>query len=143
VRPFIRRQGRRKGQAYIEFIIVLPLFLVIIAGVIGFGQLLYTRLAVEAAAWAGTRHAVATLDEERGVSQAHLAVRYALDGFGLNPGSASVSVGYGGWGRGTDVATLVCYDVPSPPVPMGEIIAPQEICAWQIMPTERWQSRWE
>jgi len=77
---------RLTGQSYIEFILVLPLFLIIIAGVVGFGQLLYTKLALEGAAWAGSRHGVATLNQARGTQQAYLGARYTLSGFGLNPG---------------------------------------------------------
>ncbi len=134
---------KRKGQAYTEFIIVLPLFLIIIAGVIGFGQSLYVKLATEAAAWSATRHAVATLNRDRGISQAILGSRYTLSGFGLNPDSARVQVTmWGGWGRGTQVRTQVCYNVPSPPVPMGEVLSPQEVCSQQTMPVYRWKSQW-
>lgn len=138
-----RYHKKQRGQAYTEFIIVLPLFLVIIAGVIGFGQALYTKLAMEAAAWSACRHAVATLDQSRGVQQALTATRYTLSGFGLNPNNARVQVTYwGGWGRGQQVITRICYDVPSPPVPMGAVLAPTEICSRKAMPIEPWQSSW-
>ena len=117
----VKSQTRKlKGQSYVEFIIVLPLFLILIAGVNGFGQSLCVKLATEAAAWSATRHAVATLNRDRGINQAILGSRYTLSGFGLNPNSARVQVTmWGGWGRGTRVRTQVCYNVPSPPVPMG------------------------
>ena len=135
--------NRERGQAYVEFILVLPLFLLIIAGVIGFGQRLYTKLALEAAAWSGTRHAVATLDPTRGVQQAYLGARYTLDGFGLNPNRAQAQVMvWGAWGRGTQVQTRLCYGVPSPPVPLGTVLAPQQICASQALPVYRWKSKW-
>lgn len=134
---------RERGQAYVEFVLVLPLFLIVIAGVVGFGQLLYTKLALEAAAWSGARHAVATLDQARGVQQAYLGARYALDGFGLNPDHAAAQVSvWGAWGRGTQVRARVCYGVPSPPVPFGQILAPQQVCASQTLPVYRWKSKW-
>jgi hypothetical protein len=145
IHPEKGRRGHRRanGQAYVEFLIVLPLFLVIIAGVIGFGQALYTKLAMEAAAWSGARHATATLNRSRGYSQGVLGARYALYGFGLNPNSAEVDVDYwGGWGRGSNVRVESCYNVPSPPVPMGEVLAPSRVCSRQWMPIEPWQSRW-
>ena len=135
--------GKRKAQSYVEFVIVLPLFLVIIAGITGFGQALYARLAVDAAAWSAARHAVATLDEGRGIGQANRATRYTLQGFGLNPDSADVQVTmWGRWGRGTQIRARVCYAVPPPPVPMGEILSPSQVCAQQMMPVYRWKSRW-
>ncbi len=131
------------GQAYVEFVLVLPLFLIVIAGIIGFGQALYTKLAMEAAAWSGARHAVATLNQSRGLNQAYLGARYALAGFALNPDSARAQVTmWGQWGRGTQIRVRVCYNVPSPPVPFGETLAPQQVCAAQTMPVYKWKSKW-
>ena len=142
-----RLRGRRaqidRGQAYVEFVLVLPLFLIVIAGVVGFGQVLYTKLAMEAAAWSGARHAVATLNQNRGVSQAYLGARYALDGFGLNPDHATAQVSlWGQWHRGVQVRARVCYNVPAPPVPFGQILAPQQMCASETMPIYKWKSKW-
>jgi Flp pilus assembly protein TadG len=133
----------QNGQSYVEFIIVLPLFLIVIAGIIGFGRLLYTKLAVEAAAWSGARHAVATLDRDRGINQAHQATRHTLSGFALDPDSADTHVTvWGQWGRGTQVAVRVCYTVPPPPIPMGDTLLSSQICAEQTMPVYRWKSEW-
>ena len=133
----------QSGQAYVEFLIVLPLLLLIVAGITGFGQSLYVKLAVEGAAWSATRHAIATLDETRGTQQAFVAARHTLSGFGLNPNSAQAGVTvWGQWGRGTQVRARVCYPVPPPPVPMGAVFAPSQICAQQTMPVYRWKSRW-
>lgn len=132
----------RRGQAYVEFVLVLPLLLLLVAGVIAYGQAFYAKLATQAAAWSGARHAVATLNEDRGPAQARLGVRYALSGFGLNPDTAQVQVFYGAWGRATDVRVQVCYPVPQPPVPYGDRLIPTRVCSQQIMPTYRWKSRW-
>jgi len=139
-----RVAGRRsQGQAYVEFIIVLPLLLLLIAGIIGFGQMIYVKLATEAAAWAAARHAVSTLNIDRGPAQAFVASRYALQGFGLNPDSAWVTLwAYGGWNRGSRIQVRVCYDVPPPPVPYGDYLLPSRICSTQTMPVYRWKSRW-
>lgn len=138
-----RKRAREKGQAYVEFIIVLPLLLLLIAGSMAFGQMLYVRLAMEAAAWSGCRHAVATLNEGRGINQAYQAVRYTVSGFGLVPDDARAFVTrWGQWGRNTQVRVRVCYDVPPPPVPLGDTFVPSRMCAVQIMPVHKWQSRW-
>lgn len=134
---------KRKGQAYTEFIIVLPLLLLLIAGIIAFGQALYVKLATEAAAWAAARHAAATLSPDRGPQQAFLASRYALQGFGLNPNSAQAYLyAWEGWNRGRRITVQVCYDVPSPPVPYGDYLLPSRICSRQTMAIYRWKSRW-
>lgn len=134
---------RRKGQAYTEFVIVLPLLLVLIAGIIAFGQALYVKLATEAAAWAAARHAAATLSPARGPQQAFIASRYALQGFGLNPNSAQARVyTWEGWNRGRRIAVEVCYNVPPPPVPYGDRLLSSRICSRQTIPIYRWKSRW-
>ncbi len=140
-----RGQARstRSGQAYIEFIIVLPIFLIIIAGVIGFGRIMYAKLATQAAAWSACRHAIATLDEGRGTHQAMLAARYTLDGFSLDADAAQVQVTHwGAWQRGTQVRVQVCYGVPPAPIPMGDAVMPQRICSFQLMPVYQLKSEW-
>jgi len=134
---------RRRGQAYVEFILVMPLFLIVIATIIGYGQSLYVKLATEAAAWSACRHAIASLDEARARNQAFLAARHTLSGFGVNPDSAQVAVvNWGQWLRGTQIRVEVCYDVPSPPVPMGDVLFPTRVCSSQTMPVYQYKSRW-
>jgi len=135
------RLNRQRGQAYVEFVMVLPLLLLLVAGVIAFGQAFYVKLATQAAAWSGARHAVATVNSSRGTWQAFQAPRYALAGFGLNPNTAQVRV-FGDWGRANDVRVQVCYPVPRPPVPYGDMLLPTDICSEMAMPVYRWKSRW-
>jgi hypothetical protein len=136
-------RASERGAAATEFVLILPILLIIIAGIMGFGQLLYAKLAMEGAAWSGARHAVATLDRTRGLTQAYLGARYALDGFGLNPDKAQAAVTvWGQWGRGVQTRARVCYTVQSPPVPFGDLFAPQQICGTQTLPVYRWKSKW-
>ena len=140
---FADPQMSERGAAATEFVLILPILLVIIAGIMGFGQLLYTKLALEGAAWSGARHAVATLDQTRGVKQAYLGARYAIDGFGLNADKAQATITvWGQWGRGVQTRARVCYKVQSPPVPFGEIFTPQQICGTQTLPVYKWKSKW-
>jgi len=132
-----------KGQSYVETLLVLPILLLLITGIIWFGQLAYAKLATEAAAWSGARHAISTLDPWRGPAQAFTAARYTLSGFGLNPDSARLRLTmFGYWRRGTMVRMEVCYDVPPPPLPYAEVFVPSTICSRQTMPIYRWKSRW-
>jgi hypothetical protein len=140
-----RRRGKsitRRGQSYVEFLMVVPVLLLVLAALIAFGQMLYTKLGLEAASWAATRHAIATLDDERGVSQAHLAARYSLDGYGLNVDAAQVKVRHWGkWGRGTLVRSTVCYQLPDAPIPMG-IFRSLTLCSDHRLPVYQWKSDW-
>lgn len=52
-----RRRNRERGQAMVEFALVFPVFMLILAGVLDFGFMLYSRMTVINAAREGA-HAV-------------------------------------------------------------------------------------
>jgi Flp pilus assembly protein TadG len=52
---FVRRDRRRRGQALVEFALVVPLFLLLLAGMIDFGLGLNASIAVSNAAREGAR----------------------------------------------------------------------------------------
>jgi Flp pilus assembly protein TadG len=57
-RAMARRTGRRNGQSLVEFAVVLPLFLLIVAGVADLGMLLYSNMTAINAAREGARLSV-------------------------------------------------------------------------------------
>ena len=59
------RRGRRRGsrgQSLVEFSLVLPIFLIVLAGVLDFGFMLFSRMTVINAAREGARWAVTQSD---------------------------------------------------------------------------------
>jgi Flp pilus assembly protein TadG len=50
-----RRQRRTRGQSLVEFALVLPVFLLVLSGIMDFGFLLYSRMTVINAAREGAR----------------------------------------------------------------------------------------
>jgi hypothetical protein len=52
------RRTRRRGQSLVEFALVLPIFMLILSGILDFGFLLYSRMSVINAAREGARTAV-------------------------------------------------------------------------------------
>ena len=58
----IRRRLRcgvgEQGQAYVEFLLVMPLYIVLIVGATYFGRAWYAKIAAEVAAYDGTRTAI-------------------------------------------------------------------------------------
>jgi Flp pilus assembly protein TadG len=60
-RPSRRRSGAR-GQSLVEFALVLPVFLVILAGILDFGFMLYSRVTLINATREGARWAVNQTD---------------------------------------------------------------------------------
>ena len=55
---FIHRRRRTRGQALVEFALVLPVFLLLLCGVLDFGFMLFNQLTVGSAAREGARAAV-------------------------------------------------------------------------------------
>lgn len=50
-----RRRGRHRGQSLVEFAVVLPIFLLILAGILDFGLGLYSQMTIINAAREGAR----------------------------------------------------------------------------------------
>ena len=50
-----RRRRRTRGQALVEFALVIPVFFLVLAGIMDFGYLLYSRMTVINAAREGAR----------------------------------------------------------------------------------------
>jgi len=53
-----RRRPRTRGQALVEFALILPVFLLVLSGILDFGFLLYSRMTVINSAREGARAAV-------------------------------------------------------------------------------------
>jgi Flp pilus assembly protein TadG len=60
--PARRRRRRTRGQALVEFSLVIPVFFLVLAGVLDFGFMLYSRMTVINAAREGARAAVTASD---------------------------------------------------------------------------------
>ncbi len=133
------------GQAYIELVIVLPLFLIVIAALIFFGRVLYVKIALDMASYDACRAAVEALRPGDGVSQGMTAGRETLNGFYLNAGAANIAISpAGGWARGTPVQCIASYDlfvgdIPSLSLPSGSGV-PLQSTTWSRV--ELWRSDW-
>lgn len=57
-RHFKRKQKKEDGQAMVEFALILPIFLLILCGIIDFGWLFYNQLSLNNACREGARYAV-------------------------------------------------------------------------------------
>lgn len=52
------RRRRRRGQALVEFALVFPIFMLVLAGILDFGFMLYSRMSVINAAREGARASI-------------------------------------------------------------------------------------
>ena len=147
---FIRRGLRRgvgeQGQGYVEFLLVMPLFVVLIIGATYFGRAWYAKIAAEVAAYDGTRTAIEAMGEPQGVWQGIIAARQTLAGFYLDPTHADVRVvPVDVWGRGQAVRCDVRYRVDLSGVPLIEWIGADPtlpIWARGVGQVEAYKSDW-
>jgi Flp pilus assembly protein TadG len=58
----MRKKRRSGGQSLVEFALVLPVFLLLLGGIIDFGFMFYSRITVINAAREGARSAVTAID---------------------------------------------------------------------------------
>jgi len=136
-----------RGQAYIELVMVLPLFLIVIAALILFGRVLYVKIALDMASYDACRAAVEALRPGDGVSQGMIAGQETLKGFYLNPAGANITISpAGGWTRGTPVRCVAAYDLFVGDIPALSSIAsgsgvPLQSTTWSRV--ELWRSDWQ
>ena len=62
-----RGKRRTRGQALVEFALVFPIFFLILAGILDFGFLMYSRITLINATREGARAAVTQLDNAQGI----------------------------------------------------------------------------
>lgn len=67
------RRRRTRGQSLVEFALVLPVFLVILCGLMDMGFLLYSRMTVINAAREGARVATTMTEESTGAIRSAIA----------------------------------------------------------------------
>jgi Flp pilus assembly protein TadG len=87
-----RHRRRSRGQALVEFALVMPVFLLVLSGILDFGFMLYSRMTVISAAREGARVAAMTADSTTMSAAARSrAIASAANG-GLTIASSSVTV---------------------------------------------------
>lgn len=135
------------GQGYIEFMLVLPLFLLTIAALIFFGRVLYVKIALDMATYDACRAAVEAMQGEDGLAQGYTAGRNTLQGFRLNASGASVSIlPQGTWQRGTRVQCRATFNLHVGDIPLVTTFAGGRSVnlqseSWSRV--ETWRSYWE
>ena len=103
---------REDGNVLVEFALIMPVLLLIIAGIIQFGFILNAKIAVNSASYEAAR--TATLSENPEVDAVNAVANYAsssLSGWDLNE-RLSVEVDLSGNDPGDIVRINVSYNVP-------------------------------
>jgi hypothetical protein len=127
-------------------LIALPVLLLILAAVLGFGRVLFVALAVDQAAFTGGRFAAESLNPHQAAYQAYRTSAWNLGAAGLDPAQMAWGLYAGDWQRGGAVANQVGVavrvdDIPLAPLLFGGDHVPlRQVATFR---TERWKSRWQ
>ncbi len=136
----------RRGQAYIELMLVLPLFLLTIAALIFFGRVLYVKIALDMASYDACRAAVEAMDGGAGTHQGYTAGINTLQGFYLDANAASLSISpQGAWQRGTPVVCRAVFNLFVGDIPLVSQFASGRSVSLQSETwsrVETWRSYW-
>ena len=87
--PSGRRSSRGRGQAMVEFALVIPLFLLFLSGILDFGFALFNRMTVINAAREGARAAVMVSNTATIPTVAEASARAAAAHAGLTVSSVT------------------------------------------------------
>lgn len=148
LRHFKNRNGdAERGQALLEFVLILPFLFIILAALIYFGRLIYANIALNMASYDACRAAVESLRRDDGQAAGLTAGRETLDGFSMNAGSARLTVTpQGQWDRGAWVRCRTDYTLRVNDIPMVQLFHPGgavPLSATRWSRIETWRSWWE
>lgn len=103
-----RRSRRSRGQAMVEFTLILPLLMLLILGIYQFGQTYADYIQVTNAARDGGRKALVSRSSTTGVADSVSAAKNATWWLDKNQIGVTVSPGQP-WAQGTNVTVTVTY----------------------------------
>jgi len=90
--PRLSRRHASRGQALVEFALILPIFVLLLTGMLDFGSGLYSRMTVINAAREGARAAVTAADPTAVDTTVASAVANAASGMALNASASCVAI---------------------------------------------------
>lgn len=106
--PSDRRSRRSRGQAMVEFTLILPCLMLLILGIYQFGQTYADYIQVTNAARDGGRKALVSRGDANGVSDTITAAKNAT--WWLNTSTMNVTVSPAQpWAQGQNVTVTVTY----------------------------------
>lgn len=112
----------KKAQAMVEFALILPIVIVTIGILFTGGEMLFTKMALQMAAYEGARAGVTMPDASQGSTEARNKVKSFvsekaafIDSNNLVINAIDTS---GAWKKGQPFKVTVSYDLPTPfPIP--------------------------
>ena len=104
---------RDKGSALLEFALITPILLLLLAGIIQFGFILNAKVVVNSASYEGAR--VATMADDPQNEAAEAVLNYAsssMPGWNISD-RLSLKTIFSGYNPGDEVTLKVTYQVPN------------------------------
>jgi Flp pilus assembly protein TadG len=98
-----------EGQALVEFALVIPLFMMLLLGILQFGIIFNNYITLTDAARAGSRVAAVSRLDSCPTCVAKTAVEDAVSGLDKSKLEVEVAAGVGGWTPGAQVTVTARY----------------------------------
>ena len=137
------QKNSEKGQASLEFIVVLTFFMFLISWMFMVAPMFHMAIAIRQAAYDCAFSAVQSLDQDQGYMQGMITGQQSIASFGLNSNRATVSV-RGNWDRGGLVTCRVTYDVPLENYPLKQVApVPDTLEYAYSLPIQSYKSKWQ
>ncbi len=133
------------GQALVELALVLPLFLLLIAGAMWFGPQAYAKLASDTMSYDCATAASQSLDAALGAKQGRVAAYETERGFRIPRANVDITViPPARWDRGQPVACVVGVRVYGGGLPLVSAFfpTPQRVTSRTQLLIEIYKSRW-
>ena len=108
----IKKIKLKKGSSLIEFAVIAPILLMLIAGIIQFGFIINAKIAVNAACFEGARAAILSENPEEDAKKAiYYYANSSLPGWSFNE-RLKVNIDIDGYNPGDNILVKVNYEVP-------------------------------
>lgn len=135
-----------RGQALVELALVLPFFLLLIAGAMWFGPQSYAKLAADTISYDCASAASQSLDANLGMKQGRVAAYETARGFRIPPANMDVMViPPSTWERGQPVSCVVKVRAAGFGLPLVDAFfpTPREVSSRTMLLIEIYKSRWK
>lgn len=131
-----------RGSAAVETVLIAPVLLLLLAVLVGGGELVSDQAAIRAIAREAGRVAVTASSGDEAIRWGETRGRETAAGYGLAASGLTVTVLPGSFRRGGNVTVRVAYDVSLSDLPaFGLIPGSARLTATHVEPIEIYRSR--
>jgi hypothetical protein len=142
----MKTDANSSGQALVELALVLPLFLLLIAGAMWFGPQAYAKLASDTISYDCATAASQSLSADLGMKQGRVAAYETARGFRIPPSNVTAMVlPPSDWDRGQPVSCVVSINPYGGGLPLvGSFFqTPERVTSRTMLLIEIYKSRWK